>query len=255
MKQLVLVHGYLGSALNWGPIISRLRADSFMADWTIKAVDMLGHAYRPLDPARTHLTLDELTHDLMTQIPDGDFVALGHSFGLRPLLRMTHLYPDRIKGLIVEDSSPELSGKSFEFLRDVVEATPVPFKDREESRRYFDGRFASQPTLSRFLQSNVRPGPDNLLRWRFNAPALRDLLEEAARSPMWEEWSAYTGPVQMIIGENSDYTNPVLRDRCVKSRVGPTEIEIIPQSGHWVHSDQPELFTQSLIKILKALIA
>lgn len=254
MKHLVLVHGYLGSSLNWGPIISRLRADPFMADWTIKPVDMLAHAYRPLDSQRTHLGLDELTHDMLSQIAEGEFVALGHSFGLRPLLRMSHLYPNRIKALIVEDSSPELSGKSFEFLRDVVEATPVPFKNRDESRQYFDGRFPTQPALSRFLQSNVRPGEDGLLRWRFNAPALRDLLEEAARNPMWEEWSAYPGPVHMIIGENSDYTNPPLRDRCVKSRVGPTDVEIIPQSGHWVHSDQPELFTQCLVKTLKTLL-
>ena len=253
MKQLVLVHGYLGSSLNWGPIVSRLKASALMNEWSVKAVDLLGHAYRPLAAERRELSLDEVTRDLESQLPAGPFVGLGHSFGMRPLLRMHRLFPGRMKALVVEDTSPELSGKSFEFLRNVVEGTPVPFRSREESRRYFDERFASQPALSRFLQSNVRPDDAGLFRWRFNAPALRVLLEEAANEAMWTEWAAYPGSIEMILGENSDYTNVALLDRCVKLREAPTRLHHIAQSGHWVHSDQPELFTDCLVKILQRL--
>ncbi len=92
MKNLILVHGFLGSSLNWGPVLGKLRAHVGLKDWNFSAVDLLGHAYRPVDDkSRTALGIDEVSEDLNLQVPPGSFYALGHSFGLRPLLRFGRL--------------------------------------------------------------------------------------------------------------------------------------------------------------------
>lgn len=251
MKQFVLVHGYLGSALNWGPVISRLRAHPELVGWEYSAVNLLGHAYRPLASGQNEITLEEMARDLESQIPAGSFYALGHSFGLRPLLKFNSLFPGRLQGLIAEDSVPQISPNSFNFLRTIVEETPVPFPDRESVRKYFDDLFPADKALSRFLQSNIRPDAQGLMNWRFHAPALAYLLQESYRTPLWNEWSQFDKPVHMIVGELSTYVTPEILMRCQSTRAAATVVHQISQSGHWVHVDQFELFMNCLVNILK----
>ncbi len=249
---LVLVHGLLGSSLNWGPILTRLRSTPELSNWTFTAVDLLGHAYRQVPAEKLDISMDEMADDLLAQFPPGPVVALGHSFGLRPLLEITSRYPDRLTAIIAEDSGPEIKPSSFEFLRKVFDQTPVPFSSRETAKEFFEKTFGVGSALARFLLSNIQEKSPANHNWRFAHGPLRALLERVAHSNQWREWEAFEGPIYMIRGELSDFISSEGAAECIARRKAKvTELYQINQSGHWVHSEQAGAFTECLIKVLK----
>jgi esterase len=255
MNHAVFVHGFMGSALNWGPILTRLRGHPACSNWQFQAVDLLGHGgRRGLDALPySELGLDIMTQDLALQIPSEPFVGIGHSFGLRPLLKLAAAHPHRVSGLVVEDSSPEISPESRDRLIRIVESVPVPFASREVARTQLATLYPQDPRLAAFLLSNLRaPSQGTGLDWRFDKAGLLALLREAAETPLWPEWAAFEGPIDLIQGERSDFlTSERLAKAQSKRGDKPLQIHQIAQSGHWIHSEQPEAFTELVVQILQ----
>jgi esterase len=255
-QTLVLVHGFLGSAANWGPIVHRLKQDPEAHKWKIVVPELLGHGLRGRQgvTAGSLFTLEEMARDLDAQIPPGPIVALGHSFGLRPLLKLSSMLPDRIKAIIAEDASPVLSDPGYAEIRRIFDEVKVPFASREEAREALDQLFGKGAVLSRFLFSNIRERSQGQHEWRFDRESLTRLLEEARREPLWKEWADFAGPLFLIAGGESSYLNKDRLAECRSQRgQKPFQVIQIPQSGHWVHSEQPDIFVQELSKILKTL--
>src|SRR5690349_7030075 len=96
-KRLVFVHGFLGSALNWSPLVHKLKKHPAWQNdqWEILVPELLGHGLRIERGEVEQVNLANVTKDLLSQIPPGPFWAIGHSFGLRPLLLITRQEPLR----------------------------------------------------------------------------------------------------------------------------------------------------------------
>lgn len=251
--RVVFVHGFLGSSLNWGPVINKLRP-VLDAATELLAVDLLGHGARP--KLEGPLNLASIAQDLLGQIPPGPFVGVGHSFGLRPLLQIATDHPGRVQAIVVEDSSPVLSSQGYDEIRSIFERIPVPFLTRDEARASLEQHFGDGSRMSRFLLAQIRERSDGHT-WRFDLKGLREVLEEAHRKDMWAEWEAFAGPISMILGEVPlSFVSDQRLAECIARRAQrPTAAQRIPQSGHWVHADQPVAFVNSLGQILKNLQA
>jgi len=254
-KTLFLVHGFMGSALNWGPVITRLKANSDLSAWNFVAADLLGHGGRRGPDALPYEVLDHahLMADLKLQLPAGDFVALGHSFGIRPLLSLSQ-DPDvgpRMKTLIIEDASPEITQENYFRLKRIIDRVPVPFTSRDEAKEAIYAQFPNDRTLAMFLFSNIRKLDSGEHSWRFDKDGLINLLEEAHRLPLWSEWSNYSGNLIVMRGVDSDHLDQARLNRALEAR-GSKSVQLIEiaQSGHWIHSEQVEKFTEELVKIL-----
>jgi pimeloyl-ACP methyl ester carboxylesterase len=217
---------------------------------------MLGHGGRRGPEA---LSYDELTHpklvaDLKLQVPtEGPLVVLGHSFGLRPLLSLCAdpEWSPRIKALIVEDASPEITGDNATRLHRILEKVPVPFGSRNEAKQKIEELFAGDSRLAAFLFSNIRAQKPDVHDWRFDRAGLLSLLKESESSPLWSEWSKYSGPVYVFRGENSEHLTLERLEKALLARGNlETHVVQIAQSGHWIHSDQPDAFTDELVKVL-----
>ncbi len=254
---LVLLHGFMGSALNWGPILTRLKSRPELRGWSFVTPDMLGHGGRRGPEALSYETLTHkaLVEDLKLQIPtEAPLVLLGHSFGLRPFLSLcadpewTH----RIQALIVEDASPEITGDNATRLHKILERVPVPFRSRLEAKQKIEELFAGDSRLAAFLFSNIRSKKADEHDWRFDREGLLSLLKEAENSPLWSEWSKYSGPVYVFRGEHSEHLTPERLEKALVAR-GSLETHVIQiaQSGHWIHSDQADAFADELVKVLK----
>lgn len=256
---LFLLHGFMGSSLNWGPLSARLKKHPDLQDWEIQAGDMLGHGGRRGDDALKYETLthEALVEDLKLQLPDGPYVAMGHSFGIRPLLSIAaeEAGNGHMKALLVEDASPEITGEARGRLRSIIEKVPVPFEDRQSAKVSIDKLFADDPVLAAFLFSNIRKQEDGQQSWRFDKEGLLNLLDQAIDRPLWDEWSKWSGPTWIFRGEQSDHLNEARLQRALSPGPGgPCEVVTIPNSGHWIHSEQPEVFCDELVKVLASLM-
>jgi esterase len=219
------------------------------------SVDLLWHMRRPGPSDPQTFRFDRMVHDFESQIPKGEIVALGHSFGLRPLLRFSELYPNRLKLLIAEDSSPQATPQGLAFIYSILRDTPKSFKSRDEAKQYFDDKHGQAAPLSRFLLSNISEQGPSLHSWRFNAAALERILEEVEQHPQWAAWENLAAPVHLVVGGKSSFLSPAQIEECLTRRPkGTTHLTKIPEAGHWVHADQLEAFSNVVSRIVKEYI-
>jgi len=101
------------------------------------------------------------------------------------------------------------------------------------------------------LQSLVREGlgSDGTWRWRLNLDLLERDLERLRGFPDPPPGAHYDGPALWIAGADSHYVLPEDRARMVEL-FPATRLVRIKNAGHWVHSEQPEVFTETLRRFL-----
>jgi esterase len=253
---LLFVHGFMGSALNWSTVRAKIENLAKQSNINLRthAVDLLGHASkRSNQNLKTFNSSHEaLTHELFLDIKDFcPSVAVGHSFGIRPLLLLAQQKPELIPVLVIEDASPELSPESCFFLKKIIEETPTPFRTRESAREYFEKNYPNQ--VARFLLSNIRSfeSPD-INDWRFDRPFLLSLLAEAESMPLWKELKEYKGRSFLITGEKSPiFSDPHTLQKIINARL-PEKINHyeIKNAGHWIHADRQDEFCKTLLEIV-----
>ena len=158
LRRVVFLHGFLGSARNWSTTIFKLNAARSSENMECQAVDLLWHGAAKA-PKDLRVTKGQYSDAMLLRFEKDvgcePFWAVAHSFGLRPLLGFAAKYPDRVQGIIVEDSCPRLSLEGYRFLSKILNETPVPFFNRDEARVYFQEAFVD-PKIQRFLLSNLR---------------------------------------------------------------------------------------------------
>jgi pimeloyl-ACP methyl ester carboxylesterase len=102
------------------------------------------------------------------------------------------------------------------------------------------------------LQSLVREGLGSSgggWRWRLNLDLLERDLERLRGFPEPPPGGHYDGPVLWIAGANSHYVLP--EDRVRMDALFPTtRLVRIKNAGHWVHSEQPAIFTETIRRFL-----
>jgi pimeloyl-ACP methyl ester carboxylesterase len=101
------------------------------------------------------------------------------------------------------------------------------------------------------LQSLVREGlgTDGGWRWRLNLELLERDLGELRGFPAPPAGATFDGPVLWIAGANSSYV--LDEDRPYMDALFPaTRLIRIKNAGHWVHSEQPEIFLEALRRFL-----
>ncbi len=103
------------------------------------------------------------------------------------------------------------------------------------------------------LQSLVRsPDSEHGWRWRLNLELLERDLEHLRGFPAPPEGARYDGPVLWIAGADSTYVLPEDRPR-MDALFPSTRLVRIKNAGHWVHSEQPETFTETLRRFLASV--
>jgi pimeloyl-ACP methyl ester carboxylesterase len=176
--------------------------------------------------------------------------------------------PELLRALVVVDVSPSeypvKGGRT-----DDPDEEASPFADYIEAMRRLDldslqsraeadealrEAVPSRMVRSFLLQSLVREGlgNDGGWRWRLNLAALDRDLGELRGFPEPPPGAAFDGPVLWIAGANSTYVLPEDRPR-MDELFSATRLVTVKNAGHWVHSEQPEVFTETLRRFLDAV--
>lgn len=247
---LVLLHGFTGSAAGWGA-----HSDAFVAaGLRVVALDMLGHgaADAPDDPARYRI--ERCQEDIegalaALGIAAGEADLLGYSMGAR--IALYTALSGGFRRLILESGAPGIADPaeraarraSDDALADRIETEGVPaFVDFWQHLPLF----ASQRTLPDAVQSDLRAqrlhntprGLANSLRGvgTGQQPALHDQL------------ASLTLPTLLIAGAlDAKYTS--INQQMAAAMPNAT-LRVIPDAGHTVHLEQPQIFDDLVIQFL-----
>lgn len=254
--RLVFLHGLMGSVANWRKIIT-----AFSDDFEILLFDQRGHGrsiqppvemgqgYRPEDYAED---LRQILDDLQWN----SIHLVGHSMGGRNALNFAHRFPQRVIKLVIEDIGPDANAKAIAYIHHLLKLVPTPFANKKAARQFFLEEFArlipndpQKDVLAQYFYTNIEEKPDGTADWRFFKAGILASVDQGRSRDRWEEVAGLKMPTLVIRGQNSVELSPEIFERMVKSNPLLEGVEI-PDSGHWVHFDQPQAFMDSVRSFL-----
>ncbi len=238
---VVLLHGLMGFAANWGKIWPDLHSHR-----QVLVLDQRGHGRSP--KPTTGYSPEHYARDLAALLdllrwPRAHIV--GHSMGGRVALRFAGLFPERAATLTMEDSGAEARPERVAWIRNLLGSVPTPFPTRESARDFFTENFRDDPLTGGFLHANLEQKSDGSFDWRFCAPGMIETIETGRATDATAEFVALKQPTLLVRGGRSvEFPEPEAQ-RMARAR-GNVSLTTIAGAGHFVHAEKPREFTEAL---------
>ena len=154
--------------------------------------------------------------------------------------------------LAVVDVSPVATGEITEFdtfIRGMRAIDLETLTDRRDADAQL-AAYVSDPDIRSFLLQNLRrdDSASNGWRWQMNLELLGDHLSEMGD---WPDLDAepYQGPVLWVAGAESPYVQPEYA-AAMRALFPRVQLITIKEAGHWVHSEQPQVFLAIMRRFL-----
>jgi pimeloyl-ACP methyl ester carboxylesterase len=260
--RVAFVHGLFGQGRNWTSIAKALAEEGRR----VTLVDLPNHGHSPwtetsdyLDMARMVAAECELFGEPVTLV--------GHSMGGKVAMTLALRRPELLRALVVVDVAPvEYPVRGGRTDDPDEEASPFAgyiaamrsldlsaLDSREDADAALRPAVRSTMVRSFLLQSLVRsPDTEHGWSWRLNLELLERDLEHLRGFPAPPDGATFDGPVLWIAGADSTYVLPEDRER-MDALFPSTRLVRIKNAGHWVHSEQPEIFTETLRRFLDSV--
>ncbi len=255
---LVIVHGLYGSSDNWLTVAKKL-GEKFQ----VYSIDQRNHGRSPNSDVHDFEAMKDDLAEFFDTHNIEKAVVMGHSMGGKTAMCFAADYPERIEKLIVVDIAPKdyflLNDESQYYLhnnilRAMLEIDFSRIESRKDVEVFLSERIDSIQIVQFLLKNVHRNKETHQFEWRLNVPVLYDNLDEIIKgvNARWfdDRIPITNYPVLFIKGANSNYILP--EDFPSIRRIYPeAEIVEIPDAGHWLHAEQPQLFMDALWKFLK----
>jgi pimeloyl-ACP methyl ester carboxylesterase len=257
--RVAFVHGLFGQGKNWTTIAKGL-ADRHR----VTLLDLPNHGHSPWTDRVDYVDMARLVGEELASF--GEPVTLvGHSMGGKVAMTLALRRPELLRALVVVDIAPveyPVSGARTDdpdeelspfaaYIAAMKAVNLDQLERRDEADAALQAAVPSRMVRSFLLQSLVREGlgADGTWRWRLNLDLLERDLERLRGFPDPPPGATYDGPVLWIAGANSHYV--LDSDRARMEEFFPhTRLVRVKNAGHWVHSEQPEVFLGALRRFL-----
>jgi pimeloyl-ACP methyl ester carboxylesterase len=261
--RVVFVHGLFGQGKNWTTIAKGLVDGGTAGNHRVTLVDLPNHGHSPWTDRVDYLDMAELLAAELEHL--GEPVTLvGHSMGGKVAMQLALRRPELLRALVVVDiapveyplqggrtDDPDEEASPFAAFIEAMRAMDLEgLTTRDDADAALRAAVPSRMVRSFLLQSLVREGSGgDGWRWRLNLELLERDLGELRGFPEPPAGAAFGGPVLWIAGANSAYV--LDEDRPHMDALFPaTRLVRIKNAGHWVHSEQPEVFLETLRRFL-----
>jgi pimeloyl-ACP methyl ester carboxylesterase len=247
--RVAFMHGLFGQGKNWTAIAKALR-DSCR----ITLLDLPNHGRSAWTE---HFSYAETAAAIGRTLasPSPDLVnVVGHSLGGKVAMVLALLQPDRVERLCVVDVSPvryETQSAFAEYVRGLRSVDLKRLPDRATADAVLRP-YVPDDVVRGFLLQNLRrdQSPDGpRWRWQLNLDLLGDRLAEIGDWPDLQT-PPFEGPVLWVAGANSRYILPDHADP-MRRLFPQVRLVTVKNAGHWVHSEQPEVFLAILRRFLQ----
>ena len=235
----------VGQGKNWSAI-----GKAVAEDHRVVLVDMPDHGQSPWSERFDYVTAADQVAELLSE--DDPVALVGHSMGGKISMLVALLHPELVERLVVVDVAPVPYDHADEF-DGYIKAMRAIDLSTLERRAEADAALQDavpDPTVRGFLLQSLRREDDHW-RWLLNLEVLgRDL--DAITD--WPEdrlagTAPYEGRVLWVGGALSRYVAP--EHVAAMDRWFPHNRRVtVKDAGHWVHSEQPQVFVEVLRRFL-----
>ena len=257
--RVAFLHGLFGQGRNWTQIAKAVAGpDGTRARCLL--VDLPDHGRSPwTDEFSYEAYAARVAGTLDAAAPGEPWVLVGHSLGGKVAMVTTLTHPNLVRSLVVVDIAPKDYGDLERFVGYIDAMRSLPLGELT-GRADAEERFAaaeSDPGVRGFLLQNLRRSGD---RWSwqanldlFAADAARGRESRIADFPATGALP-WDGAVVWLVGGDSGY----VRDedgRAMRALFPRARPVVVKGVGHWVHSEAPEVVTETLRRVLRPLPA
>jgi len=241
---LLILHGFLGMSDNWKTLGAQFESNGYQ----VHLLDLRNHG--------RSFHSEEFNYELMVQdvyeyCKDKNLEKInliGHSMGGKVAMLMATSYPNLVEKLIVADIGPKFYPPHHQNILAGLNAVDFSIKpnrnDVEETLKNYIPHFGTRQFLMKSLYWQ-EPGQ---LAFRFNLSVFNKKIEEIGAE--LSSNLVYEKPTLFIRGGNSNY---ILDSdfETIKKHFPSSTIETIPDVGHWLHAENPDMFYQFASSFLK----
>ncbi|WP_261130647.1 2-succinyl-6-hydroxy-2,4-cyclohexadiene-1-carboxylate synthase [Bacillus sp. Marseille-Q3570] len=243
-EPLLLLHGFTGSAEDWRP---------FKKDWEdafkLIMVDLIGHGKTDHPEEVERYSMEETAGALNQVLADlkiESAYVLGYSLGGRVALSFAMMYPDRVKHLVLESSSPGLQTTEERIARkhnddrlaNRIEVDGIrAFVDFWEAIPLFN---TQKDLLSESKRKDLREK-----RLHNSEVGLANSLRgmgTGVQPSWWDRLSDLTIPTTLIVGTLDQKFYRMAEDMIEKLPNG--KMVVVEKAGHTIHLEQPAQFAK-----------
>lgn len=173
---------------------------------------------------------------------------LGHSMGGKTAMLVACLRPDLIDKLIVVDIAPKLYAPHHQsIIKGLYAVKEANITSRKEADKILSKHF-DNVGIRMFLLKNLYWKTKGMLDFRFNLEGIVSQIEHIGAA--LETHMIYEKPTLFVDGEKSDYILESDIDN-IEHHFPDYSIEEIPNAGHWVHAENPDLFWEKVMHFLQ----
>ena len=255
---MLLLHGFGNEAHIWDDFSPQVAEH-----YRVLALDLRGHGESAWDPEgrydyENHLAdLDVLT----TALGIERMVLVGHSLGGRISMLYAGRNPEKLAGLVIVDSAPELDARGIVRIRaEVGEQRDPSFASVAEYENLLAHNYpaATPEALRRMARHGLKQREDGRYVLRMDmayrvaagahaATVDDDVLarrEESNQRAMWAALEALSSPTLVVRGAASDILSAEVADKMVDEVLADGRLAVVPQAGHSVMTDNPTGFAE-----------
>lgn len=255
---VVIVHGLYGSSDNWMTVAKKLSPE-----YQVFSVDLRNHGHSPNSDVHDFESMKNDLAEIFDTRQIEKAIIMGHSMGGKTAMCFAADYPERVEKLIVVDIAPKdyflLNDESQYYLhnsilRAMLEIDFSRIESRKQVESFLLERIDSSQIVQFLLKNVHRNKESHRYEWRLNVRVLYNNLDEiisGVNAHWFDDRIPITNyPVLFIKGANSNYILP--EDYASIRRIYPeAQIIEIPDAGHWLHAEQPQLFMDAIWKFIK----
>ncbi|WP_346620750.1 alpha/beta fold hydrolase [Blastococcus montanus] len=255
--RVVFVHGLFGQGKNWTTI-----AKGLAEDHRVTLLDLPNHGHSPWTERVDYVDMAELVAAELESFGE-PATLVGHSMGGKVAMQLALRRPELLRALVVVDIAPveyPLQGGRTEdpdeeaspfaaFIAAMRRVDLASLESRSDADAALRTAVPSRMVRSFLLQSLAREESGDGWQWRLNLELLERDIGELRGFPDPPPGATFDGPVLWIAGANSHYVLP--EDRPAMDALFPlTRLVKVKNAGHWVHSEQPEIFLETVRRFL-----
>ncbi len=246
-SRVVFLHGLFGQGRNWTQV-----GKSLADQHRVLLVDLPHHGRSGWEDGFDYLQVADRVAGLLDA--DDPVALVGHSLGGKVAMLLALRHPDLVERLCVVDVSPVAYAHLSEFEKYVAAMRGLDLESLTQ-RSGADAALAPavpDDTVRAFLLQNLRRDGDRW-RWQVNLEVLGAALPAIGDWPeaRLADLPPYRGPVLWMAGERSSYVRPEYAPSMDRWFPGNRKVTV-KDAGHWVHSEQPQVFLEVLRRFVEA---
>lgn len=242
---LIILHGFLGMLDNWKTIGKKFAEKGF----EVHLVDQRNHGKSFWSQDFSYEVMAEDLKRYLKHHNLSNVVLLGHSMGGKTAMEFAVSYPEQINALLVADISPRYYPPHHQEIIHALNQLPLDTLNSRSKAEEILSQYLDEAGVRQFLLKNLYWIDKERLGFRANLEVLGENLDEIG-APITAT-GIFSGPALFLLGEKSEYIGP--QDVPIIKRHFPNaEFSTIPNSGHWLHAENPKAFLESSISFLNA---